>query len=123
MKHTLPSFFSVRTAAALILLCATADPAFGGWASSPLETKREVFNFADKNGDGNINPDERDELRVAFSMRSDLRIIDLNGNSDLEREEIDALEQSFKNRDKAKKEKDKKKKHDKKLEKKFKKNR
>jgi len=121
MKH-LPLTSRLHRAA-LALLLATSGPALAGWASSRLESKREIFIFADKNADGNINPDERDALRAAFLIRSDLHVLDTDRNGKLNKEEIDSFEQIYRtNRAEKKKEKERKELR-KKLEKKWKKNR
>jgi hypothetical protein len=61
-------------------------------ASSRLDTRSEIFRWADRDGNNNLNATERDLLRIAFAGRSDLRILDLNRNQKLDREEIDELE-------------------------------
>lgn len=75
---------------AMTLLAAASCRA--GWLSDPLDNPREIFLFADANGSNNICSSERDRLRIAFRQRTDLRQLDTNGNSRLDREEIDALE-------------------------------
>jgi len=121
MKH-LP-FTSRLHGAAIALLLVSAGPALAGWASSRFATKREIFVFADKNNDGNIGPEERDQLRVSFSMRGDMHLLDSNHNGKLDKEEIDALERGFKTKKADKKKQKEKEERQKKLEKRWKKNR
>jgi hypothetical protein len=121
MKH-LPLTSRLHRAAVALLLV-TAGPALAGWQSSRLESRREVFLFADRNRDGNIDPGERDQLRESFASRGDLHIIDSNHNGKLDKQEIDALEQGFKTRKADKKKEKKSKELQKKLEKRWKKNR
>jgi uncharacterized membrane protein len=118
-----PSPRPLRAVMTLILLGATAAPALAGFASRRLDSHQEIFAFADANGDRNIDPGERDRLRLYFTTRSDLKVLDLNKNNDLEREEITALEEAFKTSNTDKRKAKKKKELDKKLEKKRKKNR
>jgi hypothetical protein len=121
MKH-LP-LTSRLHGAALALLLSTTGPALAGWQSARFESKREVFLFADRNNDGNIDPGERDQLRASFASRGDLHILDSNLNGKLDKQEIDALEQGFKTRKADKKKEKKSKELQKKLEKRWKKNR
>ncbi len=121
MKHT--SLISRLHFAALSLLLATAGPALAGWESNRFGSRREIFVFADKNNDGNINPDERDALRIAFLTRGDLHLLDTNKNGKLNKEEIDAFELIYKTSKTDKKKKKEKEERRKKLENRWKKNR
>ncbi len=57
-----------------------------------LSNHEEIFDWADADKNNNINSEERDRLRYAFGVRGDLRILDVNNNGKLDREEINALE-------------------------------
>lgn len=88
------------TAAALLSLSVTVE---ADYASTRIETKIQVFDFADRDGNNNISPEERDLLRSAYRSRPELGIIDRNHNGRLDREEIDELEKlGKKRRDRAK---------------------
>ena len=87
------------TAALLLVSPLTA----GEWSSYRLDSPEEIFRAADLDRNNNLNGEERDRLRLAFAGRPDLRILDVNRNGKLEREEIDLLEQ-----DRVKKKKKKK---------------
>jgi hypothetical protein len=68
-----------------------------GLGRNRMDTTEEVFQFADLDRNNNINSEERDRLRAAFQVRSDLSILDQNQNGKLDREEIDQLEAGRKN--------------------------
>ena len=108
--------------ALLLLGCLLAvSPARAGdWLSGRLDTLQEVFAAADTDRNNNLNAVERDQLRIAFTLRRDLYILDFNRNGKLDREEIDYLE---KDRIKKPKRSDKQKQMDKNLSKKAKKRR
>jgi hypothetical protein len=82
----------LSSACALILSASASAPAHAGWASDPLDNAREIFLFADTNGNNRISKDERARLRSAFLIRHDLKILDTDRNGKLSREEIDALD-------------------------------
>ena len=96
---------SLRLTAAVLLSAAFTLPATaGGWSSRRLQTTQEIFAFADTDRNNNLNSIERDRLRALFPQRTDLWILDRNGNRKLDREELDALEKGRKiKRDRGKK--------------------
>jgi hypothetical protein len=102
LSHTCPTLL-IATAALLVLPVS----AFAGYGSARIETTVEAFDFADRDGNNNISPEERDFLRAAYKSRPELRIIDRNHNSRLDREEIDELEKVGKKRRDRAKERDK----------------
>jgi hypothetical protein len=89
---------SLKSAAFTLL--ATA----GGWSLRRLQTTQEIFAFVDTDRNNNLNSIERDRLWALFPQRTDLWILDRNGNRRLDREELHALEKSRKiKRDRRKK--------------------
>ena len=97
----------IRPALLLTLLAGMAAPALAGWSSTPIENNRQVFELADVDRNGNIDPAERDRLRTIFAARTDLEFIDKNRNRRLEREEIDAVEIEVKAAERKKREEQK----------------
>jgi hypothetical protein len=77
---------------ACILSTFATNPVQAGWASDPFDNAREIFLFADTNGNNRISKEERERLRSAFLIRQDLKILDTDRNGKLSREEIDALD-------------------------------
>lgn len=93
MKTT--SAFLPATAVLLSLLASLPAVARES-ASRAMENFSEIFRFADTDRNNNIDSRERDRLKSAFRIRSDLRILDTNRNGRLDREEINQLEKGRK---------------------------
>ncbi len=87
-----PNVILIRAAAMVLCGLGTAPLSAGDWASDRVTSFEEIFRKADLDRNNNLNGVERDKLRLAFSGRPDLRILDQNQNGKLDREEIDFLE-------------------------------
>ena len=107
MKSPRFSSSPVRILLLASLLAGSSVPSLAGWSSMPIENNRQVFELADVDRNGNIDPAERDRLRTIFAARPDLEFIDKNRNRRLEREEIDAVELEVKSAERKKREEQK----------------
>lgn len=110
--HLLPSSSTAAICIAVASLSLCNSLSARELGRDRLDTASEIFLWADVNQNNNINSEERDRLRLAFQVRSDFQILDLNQNGRLDREEIDMLEKGRVKQDGNKNKKKKNKKGD-----------
>jgi hypothetical protein len=67
----------------------------GDLSSTPFDNARDVYNFFDRDGNDQLNKEERDFLQLAYQTRRDLAFIDQDRNGKISEAEVLLLEARY----------------------------
>ena len=67
----------------------------GDLSSSRFDNVTDVFHYFDRDGNDNLSLEERDHLKLAYTLRHDLGFLDLDKNGKLNTAELDAMEAKY----------------------------
>ena len=79
------------TIAALLALALAAPSAYAKKPKGDKKGGGDVFSRYDKNGNGVLDPDEKEAIKKAFGTDPDLKKYDTNGDGKLDDNEIAAI--------------------------------
>lgn len=67
----------------------------GDLSSSRFDNVTDVFHYFDRDGNDNLSMEERDHLKLAYTLRHDLGFLDLDKNGKLNSAELDVMEAKY----------------------------
>ena len=67
----------------------------GDLSSSRFDNVTDVFHYFDRDANDHLSTEERDHLKLAYTLRHDLGFLDLDKNGKLNAAELDAMESKY----------------------------